>query len=384
MVEKIIISPNEVRAYGNIVDNKEIEDYEEYKSYISTGEDFVNGVLSPVTMMAYSVYNVGLHFNAATKVLYVEDDSDLVDSFDFEDKCLALESDNVEFGFDDNALYLDSEIVVHDYSLSFDSSSYTATGGAVTVSATLLDDGVAVSGATVSFSGTGVSTSATTDGSGVAEVTLTGLTDTITLTASYSNVSDTCTITVLSYLFYDDCSSSRVTEYTTKGNQTITYDSNGYYEIKVTSQSCPNVKINSVTVPNRVKISMDMKMVTSGSNSQPKIYLFDESKNKGYGLRITQNNSKWNLQTYTSYTDCGNNLIETTIDTSLNTWYHMELIVDGNDLTGNLYNSSNTLLGTITSTGSLNLSSTGNYVAIGCNYTTNAIIQVKNIKVEAL
>lgn len=204
-----------------------------------------------------------------------------------------------------------------------------------------------------------------------------------TFTCSYSNVSDTCTVTVQTYLFYDDCSTDRSSEYTTKGNQTITYNSAGYYTIKVTSQSCPNVKINSFTAPDTVKISVDFKM-TSGSNIQPKICLYDESKSKGYGLRVTQNNSRWNLQTYTSWTDCGNNLKETTQSVSLNTWYHLELTVDGNDLTGKIYDSGGTLLNTITSSGSLNLSSTGNYVGIGLNYTSNTYMDIKNIKAEAL
>ena len=143
------------------------------------------------------------------------------------------------------------------------------------------------------------------------------------------------------------------------------------------------MKINSFTAPNKVKISTDFR-VTSGSNAQPKICLFDESKSKGYGLRVTQNNNKWNLQTYNSWTDCGNNLNETNRSVSLNTWYHLELIIDNNSLTGNIYDSGGTLLSTITATGSLNLSSTGNYIGIGLNYTSNTFMDVKNIKVEAL
>ena len=221
-----------------------------------------------------------------------------------------------------------------------------------------------------------------TDSTGVATVTVSVSADT-TFTASYSNVSAQCTVTGQTYLFFDDCSTNRISEYTTKGNQSITYNSNGYYTISTTSQSCPNVKINSFTAPNKVKISADFKM-TSGSNNQPKLCLFDESKSKGYGLRITQNNHRWNLQTYTSWTDCGNNLNETTYNTSLNVWYHFELIVNENSLTGNLYNEQGTLLATITSTGSLNLSSTGNYVGIGLNYTSSTSMNVKNIKVEPL
>ena len=272
----------------------------------------------------------------------------------------------------------------HTYSLQFSESSYTATGGTCTVSVLLEKDSAPLANAEVTFSSDESSTvTATTGSDGVASATI-SFNDSTTLLASYNNITDTAEITVVpAYLFYDDASTSRISEYTTKGNQTITYDSNGYYTIAVTSQSCPNVKINSFTAPNRVKISLDM-YILSGSNAQPKIYLFDESKNKGYGLRVTNNNNKWNLQTITSYTDCGNNLNETSLYTSKTTWYTLEVIIDNNDLTGHIYNSGGTLLSTITASGSLNLSSTGNYVAIGTNYTTDTILRVKNIKVEAL
>lgn len=275
-------------------------------------------------------------------------------------------------------------VLDHSYSLAFSAASYVATGGSATLECTLLDNNVPVEGATISVSGSDSSLyTGITNTDGVAQVTVTNVSGTVTFTASYSNVSAQCTVTGQTYLFFDDCSTNRISEYTTKGNQSITYNSNGYYTISTTSQSCPNVKINSFTAPNKVKISADFKM-TSGSNNQPKLCLFDESKSKGYGLRITQNNHKWDLQTYTSWTDCGNNLTETTYNTSLNVWYHFELIVNENSLTGNLYNEQGTLLATITSTGSLNLSSTGNYVGIGLNYTSSTSMNVKNIKVEPL
>ena len=271
------------------------------------------------------------------------------------------------------------------YHIEFSEDSYTAVGGSATLEIMLQETYAPKVGATVTVTGSDSSLyTGITDNSGVATVTVSNLSADTTFTCSYSNVSDVCTVTVgPSYLFYDDASTDRTSEYTTKGTQTITYDNNGYYLVKLTSQSCPNLKINSFTAPNRVKISMDM-YIQSGSNVQPKVYLFDETKNKGYGLRVTQNNSRWNLQTITSYTDCGNNLKETTLSCSTSTWYNLEIIIDNNDLTGNIYNSGGTLLNTITSSGSLNLSSTGNYVAIGANYTSNTIIRVKNIKAEAL
>ena len=270
------------------------------------------------------------------------------------------------------------------YHIEFSEASYTAVGGSATLEISLQENYAPKSGATVTVTGSDSSLyTGITNTDGVAQVTVTNVSGTVTFTGSYSNVSAQCTVTGQTYLFFDDCSTNRISEYTTKGNQSITYNSNGYYTISTTSQSCPNVKINSFTAPNKVKISADFRMV-SGSNIQPKLCLFDESKSKGYGLRITQNNHRWNLQTYTSWTDCGNNLNETTYNTSLNVWYHFELVVNENSLTGNLYNEQGTLLATITSTGSLNLSSTGNYVGIGLNYTSSTSMNVKNIKVEPL
>lgn len=44
MVEKIIVSPQDVRAYGNVVDEKELEDYESFRCSVTDGSDVINGV----------------------------------------------------------------------------------------------------------------------------------------------------------------------------------------------------------------------------------------------------------------------------------------------------------------------------------------------------
>lgn len=47
-----------------------------------------------------------------------------------------------------------------------------------------------------------------TNSQGLAEITVSNITGTVSFTASYSNVTDTCTVSGVTYLFYDECSSS--------------------------------------------------------------------------------------------------------------------------------------------------------------------------------
>lgn len=97
----------------------------------------------------------------------------------------------------------------HSYSLAFSAASYVATGGSATLECTLLDNNVPVEGATISVSGSDSSLyTGITNNEGITTVTVSVSTET-TFTATYNNVTDTCTVTVgPSYLFYDDCSSS--------------------------------------------------------------------------------------------------------------------------------------------------------------------------------
>lgn len=84
--------------------------------------------------------------------------------------------------------------VGHNYSLAFSQASYTARGGSCTVECTLLDNGVAVSGETITLSDGSSTYSSITNSSGVATWNLTNLLQGGTFTATYSTVSNTCTI----------------------------------------------------------------------------------------------------------------------------------------------------------------------------------------------
>lgn len=81
------------------------------------------------------------------------------------------------------------------YTLELDESDYYTPNGNVTANTTLKCEGSAVSGATISLTGTGSTLTATTNSSGVATFNITGLQDKATITATYNNsVTDTATI----------------------------------------------------------------------------------------------------------------------------------------------------------------------------------------------
>ena len=61
MVEKIIINPNKVRGYGNIMSPHSSSDYEVYMSSISSGTDTVNGQ----TMTVYEMEDTILFWDKA-------------------------------------------------------------------------------------------------------------------------------------------------------------------------------------------------------------------------------------------------------------------------------------------------------------------------------
>ncbi len=83
------------------------------------------------------------------------------------------------------------------YHIEFNSSSYEASGGSATISCTLQENYAVKSGATVTFTGSDSSSyTGITNSSGVATVTVTGISSNTTFTCSYGKVSDTCTVTV--------------------------------------------------------------------------------------------------------------------------------------------------------------------------------------------
>ena len=182
----------------------------------------------------------------------------------------------------------------HSYSLAFSAASYVATGGSATLSVTLLDNNVPVEGATISVSGSDSSLySGLTNSSGIATITVTGITSNTTFTATYSNVSDTCTVTAQSYIINDDASvNNRDTLFGSSsialrnnGTSTMTWTSASpsYYQVKVTKSSSDSfieyLPLRGVT--DSFKLTMKFKLPSTSGVSYVGLYYYIDSNNWG-------------------------------------------------------------------------------------------------------
>ncbi len=116
------------------------------------------------------------------------------------------------------------------YHIEFSEDSYVAVGGTATLEITLQENYAPKSGATVTVTGSDSSLyTCITNNEGIVTVTVSVSSET-TFTCNYSNASDTCIVTVSSYLFYDDCAVDNTSNYsvlTLRGstNPSLTFDS---------------------------------------------------------------------------------------------------------------------------------------------------------------
>ena len=244
----------------------------------------------------------------------------------------------------------------HDYSLEFGQDTYTASAGSCNVTVTLLDNGVPVVGETVSLTGSDSSLySGITNSQGIATFNLTGLTSSATWTCSYSNVSDTCTVTVQSYLFYDDCSSSsRLSEYgssvslTNNRTSTLTYDSteNAYLFERSTSGDCFTGFALPLPQTDNIKISLKVKLRNTSAYCQ--MGLWEQSSSSTYELirlrgdRIADAFKNDSNSSIVSYTNVAN---------FTTAYYTLEISYTGSTRIINIYDNDGNLLktGTFTS-----------------------------------
>ena len=327
MVEQVRVNPEEVRGYGNICEDHSLEDFIVSSSGLAKEKEDVHGALTEVYKLVYSLYGLMFDFDRGNKQLYLQMGEADILSFGFDESSKQLylldeAGTGLSLGFDEdtNELYItdDAPPIVHNYSLALDSESYTTTGS-LSVSATLLDDGVAVEGATVSFTG-GVSTvTATTNSSGVATATVT-FSASGTLTATYSNVSDTATVTVSQYLFYDDATVDNSSQYTsyaiqgTSGKVNIAWNSTeqAYAITNNTSSGRALLQFGNTVMQNNIKISADIKLGGSTYKQNGMLAFIDKDSQSTYSVagwvqgqkycRLTEFNGTSELQTTTNTT----------------------------------------------------------------------------------
>ena len=111
MVEKIIINPNKVRAYGNVIDEHSLEDYELNKSILVKMTDTINGVLQTVYQFGYTLYGFIFSVDNASKELFVQTENSGLLSFGLSNKSLYVETSDEDMtcsiGVDDKSVYIE-------------------------------------------------------------------------------------------------------------------------------------------------------------------------------------------------------------------------------------------------------------------------------------
>ena len=217
-----------------------------------------------------------------------------------------------------------------------------------------------------------------TNNNGVAEVTVTGVSAETTFTATYSNATATCTVTVPSYLFYDECNSSTgLTNYGTPilleggSSATMEYNStNNAYKVSNPDSKSKCIPITALTSEDNFVLDADLKRNTNNIG-------LCISTGTGNEYIISYNATKVMRWLYTNgvWSDAGNNNISS--DTS---WCHMKLTIQGLNCIIIFTNASNSSV-TITFTLPSGYSST-RYIGIGCGSSGNCYI--KNIVAESL
>ena len=111
MVEKILISPNRLRCYGNVINEHSLEDYELNKSILVKMTDTINGVLQTVYQFGYTLYGFIFSVDNASKELFVQTENSGLLSFGLSSKSLYVEPSDEDIisyiGVEDKRVYIE-------------------------------------------------------------------------------------------------------------------------------------------------------------------------------------------------------------------------------------------------------------------------------------
>lgn len=425
MVEKVFISPNRVRAYGNIINMKTGDDFTLVNSELTVTTDMVDG--AEMTVFQFEVEGgISIALTSSSSTCNVGDNVLLTATV--RDRSTPVEAAEVTFkvgetvlgtdetdangvatytyaastagSFSFTASYQDSTSSVvsvsvnHSYSLAFSQATYTASGGSATLECTLLEDNVAKSGASVTVTGSDGSVyNGITNSQGIASVTVSNISTTITFTASYSNVSDTCTVTVVNYLFYDKCNradglSNYGTSVLVRGSNavaTLEYDSTeNCYALYGQGNYHAMVPIPALNDEDQYSIEMEIKMASSQFRIAG-FYLDNRNDTTSYGMDMSLSvyDRRIHSRQYKVSSDGSEQNSPTSNQITANTWYRLRMTVNGSSLTGTLYNLEGTQIVTITK--SLSVSNKQMGLFVFCEKgTSGSRVYIRNIKAEAL
>jgi hypothetical protein len=226
------------------------------------------------------------------------------------------------------------------YHIEFSEASYTAVGGSATLEVYLQENYAPKSSASVTVTGSDGSVyNGITNSQGLAEITVSNITGTVTFTASYSNVTDTCTVTVQTYLCYDACdSASGLSNYGSvysvenNTNATITYDSTmNAYKISNTGGGAKLFPITALTGLTSLHLEAEFYLPST------------TNRNTSCGLEVVgTNHTSWgtvqnkvdNLYGYHIFRN--NSFVENVTAKSganLNEWIRFKIDIDGVNVT---------------------------------------------------
>lgn len=180
------------------------------------------------------------------------------------------------------------------YHIEFSEDSYTAAGGSATLEIFLQENYAPKSGATVTVTGSDGSVyNGITNSQGIASVTVSNVSTATTFTASYSNVTDTCTVTVgPSYLFYDDATVDNSSQYTsyaiqgTTGKVNIAWNSTqqAYAITNNTTTGRALLQFGNTLLQNNVRISADIKRGGSNYKQNGMLAFIDKDSQSTYSV----------------------------------------------------------------------------------------------------
>jgi len=111
MVEKILVSPNRLRCYGNVINEHSLEDYELNKSILVKMTDTIDGVLQNVYQFGYTLYGFIFGVDSGAKELYVQTENTGLLSFGLSENSLYVETTDEDMtcsiGVDDKSVYIE-------------------------------------------------------------------------------------------------------------------------------------------------------------------------------------------------------------------------------------------------------------------------------------
>ena len=230
----------------------------------------------------------------------------------------------------------------------------------------------------------------TTNSNGIATVTVSYAANaTITYTASYSNVNDTCTVLYDAYLLYDDCSSSSglsnygssAVVFERSSTNTLTFNTDEYL---LSGSTCcfsgREVLAMQGVDDGRLRIKFKLNTTSNAAYNQFCIFCTDQTLPQSsypYGTRV-RNDKLFQYFTIGSESTIYTHSVAYSTD-----WFYLEAIKEGTSWTIKLYDSSLTQLATDTRT----LSSMSNpnwYFALLTDKGTNYSVHIKEVIAEAL